>query len=383
MAKPVTAAAPLCRSCAKQLLKAPSIRRTFATTARQQKNGAVPTFTPTSSVELDSILSSYRSKVFLPAHLNTAHRDLIYKTKNSSAITTEPMIITVAHEDFQLEPLNKLNEPSSRKALKKILPLMKDPMDWRNLSSLLAGLKTASRYPKKGQLVQMARKANEAGMQNIILNCARQVTKTGFRLKDRELVWEVIFGAHLKGQQSGWDEEGTKKALTEAEQVLYLLEEEKHCGGSVFSDRDPRIQPEIVGLALELAAARATKHANGEDADDKVENYAAKLMTLWRNPLLQLSKDKYIANRNLTMWAPVWNGMRMSINILDKKLSGAQGKHQKVTPGLGKLEDWLKLMIQRASKEVEPLLLESRKVVLETAAGKPRRGLEIYDALLK
>ncbi|KAI9729661.1 MAG: hypothetical protein M1818_008414 [Claussenomyces sp. TS43310] len=298
-------------------------RRTFISTSFCQRHGAVPEFSETTSSELDDVLSTFRSKVFLPAHLSKAHRDLIYGSKNRKVLDEDPLKVEIAGEEFYLGHLDRTkDQPNSAKGLLQAVTLMKDKKDWDNLPIFFEGLKTAKRTIKTCHLEKVVRKAGNAGRQDTILECARRVSKTGFALKDAGLVREIMWWLQYKAASSTWDPSQTQKALSMAEQVAILLEDERHSGQRVVKGiQDVKIRPEVVGILLELAAAHAKQKGTG-DADGKVTTYADKLISIMKDDRdLRTAlpvEDGWDARNNwLRFVSPIIYGLRTAGEVLE------------------------------------------------------------------
>jgi len=354
----------------------PSRRRTFTNSAAFQINGAVPTFTETSSPELDSLLSQFRSSVFLPAHLAEQHRKLISGTRYRKALEDDPVNVEIAGEQFRLKHVDRTTDlPDTRKGVREAVKLMKDKKDWDNLPPLLEGLHTAGRKKvfKKDSLQTLVRKAGMAGRQDIILECARRVSKTGFALKDRSVVEQVMWWIQWKAASENWSAKATKKALTLAEQVSILLEDERHSGGRlVLSNLDPRVSPGVIGVLLELAATQA-KLQGGKDDDGKVRMYAERLInsmrhdTDWHDDSRGSPRGKHASSAILCKVTPILYGVRTAVEVLDP-LSGT----------VAQLREVEKTLAAEASNQRQLLLQEFP----EESEERPLLGLQCYDTLI-
>ncbi|PQE23804.1 hypothetical protein CJF30_00008799 [Rutstroemia sp. NJR-2017a BBW] len=297
-------------------------RRSFTNSAACQRNGAVPSFEPTPSPELDRVLAQYRSKLFFPAHLSEYDRRLVYSPKNSSSLLNDPKYVDIGGESFRLEPIRQLwDEPSKRKGFRRALYLMVDTKHWNNLPRLLEGLKDCKRPLKKDQVQEMIRKAALANRIDIIIECARRVTDTGFRLNEPEVVKSVMWGLHVKAAQSDWAEKETEQALRLGEMVAEMLEDKQHAGGPIVGDDDVRRLPEVIGILLELAAVRASKHLEGKDADGKVATYAARIVDMPTKKLTIEEDSSMEQEIAVNMWlkdaVPVIHGMKEALRLLD------------------------------------------------------------------
>ncbi len=173
---------------------APVLRQAVSAT-HSVFTGALPTFTPTSDAELDTILSTFRSKVFVPSHLLKRHRDLVYRKRHRPLLNVEPITVMIGAEEVPLEPLDHLSsEPNMRREFSRMLSLMKEAKDWNSLPGFLAGCHTAKRKVDARLLEKMVRKANEAGRQRTVMECIRRSDTTGFILGDARIVREVKVG---------------------------------------------------------------------------------------------------------------------------------------------------------------------------------------------
>ncbi|KZF20291.1 hypothetical protein L228DRAFT_249962 [Xylona heveae TC161] len=336
--------------------------RSFSSTPRCQKHGAIPSFSPTSSPELDALLAQFRSKVFLPSHLLKRQRDLVYKEKYRSLVSNDPVMVTIGDEKFQLEHIDRTkDEPSSQQGFAQLLDLMKEPGDWKNLPGFLEGMHTAKRKLKKHQMEKMVRRANMIGRQGVIVDCVQRVGTTGLALTSANVVREIMLGTHLEAQESEWDEQATLKALTHAEQIVSALEDPKHIGKQPFKTAHIRSQPAIIGVVLELAAVRAVKHLDGKDVDGKVATYAGRLMATWNDANLTPRETWQDANRQLLAWVPVQNALKATLKVLDSNSEVAVWA-QKVLPQVNQA-------------------LEQAAEMVRQKEDTPRRGLNVYEAV--
>lgn len=332
--------------------------------------GAVPIFAEASSPELQDLLSTMRENIFLPAHLSKPHQALIFGARHQKVLEDDPVTVEVSGENFRLKHIDRMkDQPGTVEILLKFISLMKDKKDWDNLPIFLEGLRIAGRNLKPQYWEKLVRKAGQAGQQHIILECARRASRTGFVLKDLNLVREVMWWIQHKTLSTGWTAQSTKRALSMAEQIADLLEEEKHCGGSFLSGSDPRARPEVVGVLLQLVAAHA-KLSSGKDEDGKVEIYSRRLLgTLARKANLREAlpegKELWTSNALLCNVTPIVYGMREAAEIL--------GPASEVAKQLKEQEPALAAI---AARELEKIMAE------EAEASSQRAGVWIYNLLL-
>ena len=213
----------------------------------------------------------------------------------------------------------------------------------------------------------MIRRAGAAGRIGVITECLRQIERTGLKLDHVGKARSAMNGALQTAIISGWSEEGTTKALKQAENFLELIEDPAHVPTRPASTAiDPRKAPDVVGVVMSLAAFKTAKYAEGSDEIAKVEKLAKRFLRLWDNAKFGPAGQQkwWHANENLTVWAPVAHGIRSALQVLD---------HQSPTgKELGKI----------LQNDLEPLL-RNAKTVLEqhTSEDVQRRGLILYKEL--
>lgn len=243
-------------------------------------------------------------------------------------------MVDIADESVQLEPLDATKDiPDSWKSMEKALDLMRDGTgDWANVVGLLAGMRTAGRRFKSWQYEYVIRTAGEAGAGYVVVDAARAVRRTGLELRDLRLVREAFWACRSKAAREGWKAEPTEKALAWARQLAGLLDDSAHCGKlNLVGGRDPRIQPDIIAVVLELAAMRASRHTGGKDVDGKVLMYAERLM-----PNLEGAAEEDIGQevaRNdyeVLRWLPVLNGLELAQKVLGEQMPAKQTATRKI-----------------------------------------------------
>lgn len=257
-----------------------------------------------------------------------------------------------------------MDEPNTRKGFVGVLDLMREPQDWDNMPGFLAGLQTAKRRVEGGLLEKMVRRANESGRQGTVMECVRRSATTGLVLDEARVVREVMWGARLRARQAEWSEEGVGKGLKQAEQVLELLEDPKHSSRKDIVGVHFSRMPDVVGVVLELAAAKVARYGEGKDDDGKVAVYAtgtvAGLRTQEPNAEVDAS-NWYDANYELQRWAPVLHGLRLAVGVL------------KDQPQLAK-------DVRNSTRKLEEVVSKARDIVVaHTPQDKTRRGLLVYD----
>lgn len=254
---------------------------------------------------------------------------MIYSAKTSAQLLSEPVHVELGPDQkHQLKPLDRTrDEPDTRKGLRRILDLMRDAQHWHNLPAFLTELQKAKRRIQPVEFERVARRASESGRQDMVMACVRQAKDTGLVLRELGVAREVMWSAHVRAMQAGWDEEGTRGALRQAELIMTQLDNKTHVGKLRLWDKDARRRPEVLGVLLELAAVRAARHLDGKDTDGKVKKYALPLLASWRIVKYQPEKVKEAvrpdaeAAMELQGLAPAWKGMELAVEVL----KGEQG----------------------------------------------------------
>lgn len=319
-------------------------------------------FTPTSDPALDANLEKTYRKIIVPSYLNFESRRKIYNADFKEALRINPITIEVGGEEHRFTYTDPMQElPNVRKLAHESIGLMKTPADFQNLPRLLEGLHRAGRRLKPDEYARMARLAGEQGCVYTIIECARLVRRTGFRLDTSEIVSQILYNLEMKAVDSKWDEAQTRQALAWSEQVIDLLQDENHgrqykapgvgamgaalpgsTAATAIHPNPPQItiplsrDPQILASRLHLAAVVADKFTEGVDADGKVSRYATELVQLWpaggkglrslhapeayqvrRGEMSYLNDD----SKFLGIAAPILYGLETAVRVL----GGSQG----------------------------------------------------------
>lgn len=244
---------------------------------------------------------------------------------------------------------------------------MKDAKDWQNLPGFLEGLKTAKRQLHVWQIEKMIRRANIAGRQGVVLECLRRAEGTRVRLRDVQVVREVMWGAVMRAQQGNWEKEPVEQALKLARAAWDLMEDPRHVmkARAVGPEHVARTRPEVVGVMVQLEAAKALLVAEGKDEGERVESMVERLLGCCVNADLASGEmGRFDAHNKLMMWAPVWHGMMMARKVL------------------GEDSNYGKLLGEKIDQDLGPALKEA----IDSVARAPqkeglRRGVKMYEEL--
>ncbi|PGH07336.1 hypothetical protein GX51_01880 [Blastomyces parvus] len=318
-----------CRSCLNQSASLGRGHTRFFTNSAGYKRAWIPTFKPTSSQNLDELLSQFRDRVFIPAFLSPAQRRLIYKDNAVTSLEQNPITVTLqgqTEESYKLRPL-KFSETPSNNDVRGIIALMKEPEDWYALVPLLKGLHSSKRTPNFLLWEFIVRKAGEAGMNSVIIDCAEQSRHTGFSLGDYVLAELLFKNLHARAESTGYKGPEVEKALKQAKHVAKLMNADDHAPVDKTKP-DPRRHPNIIGVLLELSAARALDAFEGKDTQGDVRSYAQKLLGTWvlrgKVDTIQYPKNNV---RNVTDLPSLRKGIEMALQVEeiknDEKLSQA------------------------------------------------------------
>ncbi|KAJ9664471.1 hypothetical protein H2201_005219 [Coniosporium apollinis] len=284
----------------------------------------LPTFTETPNTELNTLLATMRTKVFLPAHLNREQLDLIYKPVHIPRLSnpTEPVYASIGGEDIPLEHINRVRDlPRTWPIFNSALCAAQSKQDWANIVTMLEGFKSSKRKLKSAWLQKFVRRANMAGRQAVVLQALQRVEHTGLSLGDQGVLETVLAGVVDMAVVHKWGEEHTKKALSYAEQVAAWMEQPEHCGRAWVGKSDPRASPAVIGVLVELSAVLATKFEERLDDDGKVKMYTERLLAAIEQqggaekaipPAPENAKE---APGYIRKWIPVWHGLKLVHDI--------------------------------------------------------------------
>lgn len=241
--------------------------------------------------------------------------------------------------------------------------------DWRNMAGFLEGLRVAKRKLAGWQVEKMVRRANEGGKQWVVLDILKRVEKTGVGLWDVKVCREVMRGAVLKGVQSGWSEEGVEKGVKYAENIWELLWDPRHLEEQKKFELDLRGRPEIVGVMVLMHAVKAVRLKGGKDEEGMVQKYAEVMLNKWDNSrgvMVIDEQDWSDANYKLSIWAPVWHGMKLARQVV--------GAGSPLGKRLG----------EKVSKDLDPLMQKSQAILSAHSPEKgTRRGLKMYEDIFQ
>lgn len=371
----------------------------------------LPTFAPTNSPQLDELLTTFRTDIFLPACLPKAQQDIIFRKKlHHLLLTDEPATASIGKEVVQLRPLHRADEPRTISSLAKILDLLPQAGEsaWENLPGFLAGLKISKRKLKGYQMEKIVRRACKQGKEGLIMQCMKQVERTGLSLWDAGAAREMMLASVRRADEAGWTKNGVAGALKFAEAVWLLIQDPRHAlpkrrDGLV----DPMSRPDIVGILLQLHSANALHQLPDPPNNDMsaVRSYATMILvqlshldpselslppptsssisTSSSSPASSSSSPPIVpkeifkaANEKAHLYSPLAHGMRLALQLLTTTASPEDVK--------------LRTQLQQRSSQLDKLLEDCKEVlekkveeeeVTESKKKKEFKGLEALRVL--
>ncbi|KAF7587283.1 hypothetical protein BBP40_007476 [Aspergillus hancockii] len=327
---------------------------------------AIPTFSPSSSAELDQALNRFREELFIPFGLGTPQRRLMFRQKYADRLEEEPVSVPIGENDetFLLRPMDPQSRPT-KKEIVDVLSLMQTTKDWQNLVPFLSGLRMSHRAIKSNRWQWLVRRAGQADALGSILEAAKQSERTGLRLNNVDLVQRIFFELHAKAQRGEFKDPDVSKAYTLAKQFVSLLETPQHIEHNL--ELDPKRKPFVIGTLLELTAARALNELGGNDEGGLVRSYAQRLLGSWQLGNFSRDADDWPSvDRMLQENVPIYNGMKLALQI------NSIASDKSVAPGL-----------KTRVNELGTLIANQKKAAPARAAEKPTLGLQQSQLLHK
>lgn len=217
---------------------------------------------------------------------------------------------------------------------------------------------------------KITRKACEIGKERIILACAEKSNKTGFSLKKQGVTFELMLGFHKRAADHGFAGPELESAWQRALKVTRILEDMLHDGKQLKEHEvDPRMDPLVLSVLTELAAAKALE--SGGNAD-QVASYAARMLPIAqeRDFTVQLAdgikedvRTRALYNAVLESFLPMQNAINLALKFDAIKKSD--------------LGEKLSLHLRIVDQKVENAVQKLRAV----SDGRRRRGELMYEQL--
>jgi hypothetical protein len=244
----------------------------------------LPVFKDSSSPELDTLLSTVRSKIFVPGYLNPAQKKLVIKEKFASQLEHDPTYATIGNEEVRLEHIDvKKDVPNHWQAFNQAIELAKTPQDWVNLIGVVEGFNnvhksSARRGLRSGWKQKFVRKACEAGRIGIVIQALKAVERNGLSLRDEGVRHQLFKALRQNAKQADWSEPALKKSLDYAEEAINMMELPGHCGSRIVAGNDGRADPVVLGACLELSVRQAA--LSKDLTNESVRKFATRLASV-------------------------------------------------------------------------------------------------------
>lgn len=359
-------------------------QRSFTCTAL--RHASITHFTPTSSPVLDGLLNEIRTKIILPFYLPESQRKRLFAPKWRTRLEKDPVIIEIDGEVLKFGYHSPGHVPSARKSLLQAVAQFDTAEDFANLKPLIAGLHYARRRIEPPVWAKVLRLAGIKGRIYNIIDCARSVRDTGYRLDTSEKVNEILHFVQMKARDADWDEAETRQALRWAAMVFEMVHDKAHQPKlygketPVPGERPLYLDPMVVAAPLHLAAVLAVQHpAADKSILDKVRKLARAVVAFW--PEGQKLKEVYpaelykdynkmgylsIPSKFVALATPLLHGLETAIKVVDPELAGQ----------LQARRDLLAAEI----KEARDTLVEEIEWERETGVSTWRRGEDVYKS---
>ena len=341
--------------------------------------GYLTVFPPTSSPELDSLISTFRQRLFVYSHLPEQNRRLVRRPTNHHYLTGEEPVTTkiavmnpfteekIRRETFRLEPLKHLSSEDAQESFRHLVALLKEKGDWNILAHFLREYQLTGRKLNRTMIQKMIRQASRSDNFGVIIELFRKNNMTGLSLKDRHVAMEVMLGCFERAVSKDWEEHQLNRALKNSESAMAMMCQPHHAPAE--RNLRPDNQPEVIGVPLALAAARAMKYRDGKDEDGKVKTYAKRFLSTFNGQ--QFAEDAENAtgipgkaNYFIARWSPSWGGLNLASKLL--------AKDSEVSDSINDIESAiLGPQIKRAFENVKNQDTEAEE----------RRGLRIFNGI--
>jgi hypothetical protein len=270
-----------------------------------------------------------------------AQRKRIYSVKWEKKLQSDPITIEIDGEVLKFRYQNVMTDvPNTRKSMMAAISQFETSADFANLKPLLEGIAYAGRKLDTSFYAKVLRLAGLKGHIYDIIDCARSVRKTGFKLDSSEKVNEVLFSVQMKAVDAEWDEAQTRQALRWAEMVVEMLYKEGHqpkrqknepvVPGELPLNRDPM----VLAAPLHLAAMFVARHEASEEIVEKVNKLARDIVALWpegkkmkevQPAELYEDYDKmgYLLkpNKFVSLAVPLLHGLETAVKVVEPELT--------------------------------------------------------------
>ncbi|VUC33531.1 unnamed protein product [Clonostachys rosea] len=200
--------------------------RCFSTTPH---HGVPVLFRETENPKLDKILNEIQEKIILPARLPPKKRAVVLDPSKRSYLEQNPIVIEVEGLEHNFTTIDKHHDiPSTTKIFYDALDQMETARDWRNLATMLAGYKSANIKTRAGFHGKVARTASDRGFATVLIDCANEADKTGFYIRNKELLNHILTGITTQITAAEGDWEQIQKLVRRIDSLLDILQRPSH-----------------------------------------------------------------------------------------------------------------------------------------------------------
>ncbi|CDM35896.1 hypothetical protein DTO013E5_5408 [Penicillium roqueforti] len=329
-------------------------------------NSVIPTFTSTSSPELDEALERFRNELFIPLALPKRQRKSVFREKYAKQLENEPITVKIGEtEEFTLTPKKHHDLPSKKDAL-EVLKLMVATKNYSNLFPYLSGLRMSNYAINSDRWEFIIRKTSAASKLSTIIECAKQSHRTGLTLSNRNIARRLFFELHKTAAKANFEGAPTVKALKLAREAASLMDADEHSVRNL--EDDPKHQPFVIGTLLELSAACAKID---ETQIGLVRSYSQKLDAAWSRGNFQDDASTGFENiERVEENLAVYNGMRLALELprASHDTGNFQARCDKLKPILISQLEKVKNADVLADNVVKQLLADKPKQKIETNA---------------
>ncbi|KAI0166462.1 hypothetical protein GGR57DRAFT_496724 [Xylariaceae sp. FL1272] len=266
-------------------LRAANQLRLFTSTTR--RSAPIIHFTPCSTPAIDRTLDDIRNKIILPSYLPEAQQKKLRSPTWEKKLQADPITIEI---DGQLKKFRYMNPvkdiPNSRKILLAAVNSFETRADFANFQPLMTGFLHARPF-NDDFFCLLIRVMGQKGQIYQIIELARSVKRSSFKLDTPEKAYKVLEFCNLKAHDAGYAEADTRQALLWAEMVIEMLQDDAHqpvreqkgllLEGELPLKRDPLVMATPLHLAAEIAA----RYGNDDEILDKVRKHATDMVRLW------------------------------------------------------------------------------------------------------
>ncbi|KAL7273936.1 hypothetical protein RUND412_003183 [Rhizina undulata] len=354
-------------------------RRAFrATPCALKASGPLPTFKPTSSKELDELLETIRNELFIPAHMLKTHKNLVYRKANRHILEEEPVTIEIAGNTIPLKP--KTNSiPIKQRMFSKALDLMK-PADADAIGQLTMGFHQAKNTLRPEYIEKMARKINDLGRPDLIMEFVRNAETLGIRY-NVAAARESMRGLRIM-RGTGKNKKLQIKTARCAIELYELLRNNK-----IKSDPDEgmRRDPPFIGGGLFLTAESLARWYHEDKKGDMLQ-FAKWLKMNWDKikllPVLTDGKKAHVlkASRNILDYTSIFDGMKLAYTLMQ-----SQGGQMPLAEDHANISRWLYREAEMLEKQLQrwKLFVEKNKEAVGFDKDWEFPSIAQYDAIAK